>query len=142
TGTRTYEFQSSDGNNFTSALTSNVTGFAATLGKTGIAEGTDGKTSWTADTDLQPTTVFYWRVRATQGASSGPWSEVGKFKSRLVGFLRAGELYDPLIHGETVGEVVGGGTFIPGKGIQFGSKTSFLKYLLPQTITSGEFSMD
>src|SRR5207248_10190130 len=59
TGTRTYEFQISDGNNFTSALTSNVTGFAATLGKTGIAEGTDGKTSWTADTGLQPTTVFY-----------------------------------------------------------------------------------
>jgi hypothetical protein len=141
-GTRSYEFQISDGNTFTSALTSNVTGFAATVGKTGITEGADGKTSWTLDTDLQPTTVFYWRVRATQGTSTGPWSEVAKFKSRLVGFLRAGELYDPLIHGETVGEVVGGGTFVPGKGIQFNAKTSYLRYLLPQTITSGEFSMD
>jgi len=142
TGTRTYEFQISDSGAFTSALTSNVTGFAATVGKNDVAEGTNGTTSWTPDTDLQPTTLFYWRVRATQGTSTGPWSEVGKFKSRLVGFLRAGELYDPLIHGETVGQLVGGGTFIPGKGIQFDSKTSYVKYLLPQTITSGEFSMD
>jgi hypothetical protein len=141
-GTRTYEFQISDSNNFTSALTSNVTGFAATVGKTGVAEGADGKTSWTPDTDLQPTTAFYWRVRATQGTSTGPWSEVGKFKSRLVGFLRAGELYDPLIHGETVGEVVGNAAFVPGKGIQFNAGTSYVRYLLPQTITSGEFSMD
>ena len=39
TGTRTYEFQISDSTGFTNATTSNVTGFAATVGKTGIAEG-------------------------------------------------------------------------------------------------------
>jgi hypothetical protein len=141
-GTRTYEFQVSDSSSFTSATTSNVTGFAATVGKTGITEGADGKTSWTPDADLQPTTAFYWRVRAVQGTSNGPWSEVGRFKSRLVGFLRDGELYDPLIHGETVGQLVGSGTFIPGKGIQFSDGSSYVKYLLPQTVTSGEFSMD
>lgn len=141
-GTRTYEFQISDSTNFTSALTSNVTGFAATVGKSGVTEGTDGKTSWTPDSDLQPTTVFYWRARATQGTSSGPWSEVGKFKSRLVGFMRAGELYDPLIHGETVGQLVGNATFVPGKGVQLNDGTSFVRYQLPQTITGGEFSMD
>ncbi len=142
TGTRTYEFQISDTTGFTNATTSNVTGFAATVGKTGVPEGANGKTSWTPDADLQPTTVFYWRARAVQGASTGPWSEMGKFKSRLVGFMRAGELYDPLIHGETVGQVVGSGTFIPGKGLQLNDGRSYVKYLLPQTITSGEFSMD
>ncbi|PYR92836.1 MAG: hypothetical protein DMF84_11245 [Acidobacteria bacterium] len=141
-GTRTYEFQISDSNSFTSATTSNVTGFAAAVGKTGVAEGADGKTSWTPDADLQPTTVFYWRVRAVQGTSNGPWSEVGKFKSRLVGFLRDGELYDPLIHGETVGQIVGAATFVPGKGIQLNDGTSYVKYQLPQTISNGEFSMD
>ncbi len=141
-GTRTYEFQISDSTSFTTATTSNVTGFAATVGKTGVAEGSGGKTNWTPDNDLQPTTAFYWRVRAVQGASTGPWSEVGKFKSRLVGFLRAGELYDPLIHGETVGQVVGAATFIAGKGLQLINGTSHVKYLLPQTITNGEFSMD
>ncbi len=141
-GTRTYEFQVSDSTAFTSATTSAISGFAATVGKTAVPEGASGKTSWTPDQDLQPTTVFYWRARAVQGASTGPWSDIGKFKSRLVGFLRAGELYDPLIHGEMVGQIVGSATFVPGKGLQFNNGVSYVKYLLPQTITSGEFSMD
>ena len=106
-GTRTYEFQISDTTAFTSALTSHVTGFAATVGQTGVAEGAGGTTSFTPSQDLQPTTVFYWRARAVQGSSTGPWSEAGRFRTKLMGFMRAGELYDPLIHGETVGERVG-----------------------------------
>ena len=142
TGTRTYEFQIADSTAFTNATTSNVTGFAATVGKTGVVEGTNGKTSWTPDSDLQPTTVFYWRARAVQGTSTGPWSDTGKFKSRLVGFSRAGELYDPLIFGETVGQLVGNARFITGKGVQLPDGGSYVKYLLPATVTSGEFSME
>ncbi len=141
-GTRTYEFQLSDNTGFTAATTSNIAGFAATTSKTGVAENASGKTSFTPDTDLQPTTVFYWRARAVQGASTSAWSETGTFRSKLVGFLRAGELYDPLIHEETVGERVGSTTFIKGKGIQLNNGQSYVKYLLPQTITNGEFSMD
>ena len=33
-------------------------------------------------------------------------------------------------------------TFVPGKGIQLNNGLSHVKYLLPQTITNGEFSMD
>ena len=142
TGTRVYEFQISDNTNFTAATTSNVPGFAATVSKTGVPEGSGGTTSFTVDQDLQPTTMFYWRARAVQGTATGPWSATGRFKSKLVGFNRAGELYDPLIHGETVGEVIGSATFLPGRGIQLNTGTSYVKYLLPQTITSGEFSMD
>jgi hypothetical protein len=142
TGTRMYEFQISDNNGFTAASTSEIPGLASTVGKVGVPEGTSGKTSFTVESDLQPTTIFYWRVRAVQGSSSGPWSATGTFRSRLVGFLRAGELYDPLIHGETVGQLVGSTTFIPGKGLQLNNGQSYVKYLLPQTITSGEFSMD
>jgi hypothetical protein len=141
-GTRTYEFQISDSSSFASLTASNIPGFAATVSKTGVAEGTGGKTSYTPESDLQPTTVFYWRSRAIQGTATGPWSPTGTFRSKLVGFNRAGELYDPLIHGETVGERVGQTTFIPGKGIRLDNGVSHVKYLLPQTITSGEFSMD
>jgi len=142
-GTRTYEFQVSDTTSFTAATTaSTVSGFDAQVGKTAVPEGASGKTSWTPDADLQPTTLFYWRARAVQGTANGPWSETFQFKSKLVGFNRAGELYDPLIHGETVGTIVGSASFIPGKGIQLNSNTAFVKYLLPQTITGGEFSMD
>lgn len=143
TGTRTYEFQVSDTTAFSAATTSSViSGFNAQVGKTGVAEGSGGKTSWTPEADLQPTTLFFWRARAIQGTATGPWSETFQFKSKLVGFSRPGELYDPLIHGETVGTIVGSATFVPGKGIQLNSNTSFVKYLAAATITSGEFSMD
>jgi hypothetical protein len=141
-GTRTYEFQVSDTQSFSVATTSNIAGFAATVSATSVTEGTGGTTSWSPSQDLQPTTVFYWRARALQGTSTSPWSATGTFRSKLVGFNRAGELYDPLIHGETVGEPVGSTTFIPGRGIQLNNGQSWVRYLLPQTISSGEFSMD
>jgi hypothetical protein len=148
TGTRTYEFQISDSSTFatTTGTTQHISGFDATVGKTGIAEGGSGKTSFTVDADLQPTTVFYWRARAVQGTANGPWSDTFKFKSKLVGFVRPGELYDPLIHGETVGTIVGSATFLPGQGLQLnsgaGGVVGYVRYVLPQTISSGEFSMD
>ncbi len=142
TGARTYEFQIADNTGFSASTTSNVAGFAATVSKAGVPEGADGKTRFTPDADLQPTTLFYWRARAAQGTSMSAWSETGTFRSRLVGFLRAGELYDPLIHEETVGELVGSTTFIKGRGIQLNDGHSYVKYLLPQTISNGEFSMD
>jgi len=142
-GTRTYEFQISDTTAFTALTTaSTISGFDAQVGKTGVAEGAGGKTSFTPESDLQPTTKFYWRARAAQGSAIGPWSDTFEFKSKLVGFNRPGELYDPLIHGETVGTPVGSTTFVAGKGIRINDGQSWVKYLLPQTISSGEFSMD
>jgi hypothetical protein len=141
TGARTYEFQVSDSTSFSTANASNVPGFMSSITAAGVAEGS-GVTTWTPSQDLQPTTVFYWRARATQGATVSGWSATGTFRSKLVGFNRAGELYDPLIHGETVGEVVGSTTFIPGKGVQINNGVSHVRYRLAQTIPSGEFSMD
>jgi hypothetical protein len=140
-GSRLYEFQISDTTAFTAATTQSVNGFAATVGKTGVPEGS-GTTSFTVDADLQPTTMFYWRARAVQGTVTGPWSDMFQFKSKLVGFNRAGELYDPLIHGETIGTIVGSASFIPGKGLRLNDGVSHVRYLLASTVSSGEFSMD
>jgi hypothetical protein len=143
-GTRTYEFQISDTQAFTAATTQKVMGFDATVGKTGVTEGSNGKTSFTPDTDLQPTTMFYWRARAVQGTTTGPWSDTFQFKSKLVGYCRAGELYDPLIFGDKIdcAQFFGQTAFIPGKGIKLLNGQSWVRYQLPATITSGEFSMD
>ncbi len=146
-GTRTYEFQISDTQTFSATTTSSeIRGFDAQVGKAGVAEGSGGKTSFTVESDLQPTTAFFWRARAVQGTAVGPWSETFKFKSKLVGFNRAGELYDPLIHGETVGTIVGSAAFLPGQGLQLnsgaGGVIGYVRYVLPQTISNGEFSMD
>ena len=140
-GTRMYEFQIADNSSFT-ASTAPIPGLAVTVGKTNVPEGSGGQTSYTVDQDLQPTTVFYWRARAVQGSTTGPWSSTATFKSKLVGFNRAGELYDPLIHGETVGDRIGSTEFVPGKGIKLNNVTSYVRYLLPQTIQNGEFSME
>jgi len=143
-GTRTYEFQISDTNAFTSATIQKIAGFDATVGKTGVAEGAGGKTSVTPDADLQPTTMFYWRARAVQGTTTGPWSDTFQFKSKLVGYCRAGELYDPLIFGDKLdcAQFIGQTAFIPGKGLKILNGQSWVRYQLPATITSGEFSMD
>jgi hypothetical protein len=141
-GARTYEFQISDTADFSSALTSYITSYNVTVLKTGVPEGTDGRTSFTPDSDLQPTTRFYWRARMTQGATVSEWSPAGKFRSKLVGFIRDGALFDPLIHGESVGEPIGQTTFVPGKGVRLENGLSYVRYRLPRTIGIGEFSMD
>ena len=117
-------------------------GFAATVSKGGVPEGASGTTSYTVEQDLQPTTLFYWRSRAVQGTSTGPWSPTARLKSKLVGFNRAGELYDPLIHGETVGERVGSTDFVPGKGIRLNPTRATSGTSCRRRSPNGEFSME
>lgn len=141
TGSRTYEFQISDSSDFAASSVS-FGPFKVVLNKSAVPEGASGSTSFVVDTDLQPTTRFYWRARVVQGSSTSDWSPTAKFKTKLVGYNRPGELYDPLIHGETVGTIVGSVSFIPGKGAVLNNGQSHIKYLLPQTVSAGEFSMD
>ena len=56
--------------------------------------------------------------------------------------MRAGELYDPLIHGETVGHDRRLGDVHPRQGLQLNNGQSYVSYRLPQTVAMGEFSMD
>jgi hypothetical protein len=142
-GTRTYEFQIADNEGFTIAAAGASPYFAVVTTKTGVAEGSNGKTSFTVESDLQPTTRFYWRARAVQSGVNGPWSTTSRFKSKLVGYNRAGELYDPLlVPNETVGSASGSVTWVQGKGVRLNDQNAYVRYALPQTITSGEFSVD
>ena len=77
-----------------------------------------------------------------QGTTNSDWSAVGKFRTKLVGFNRPGELYDPLVHGETVGTPIGAFTFVPDKGIRLNDIHAYVVYQLPATVSSGEFSME
>ena len=138
-GTRTYEFQVSDRTDF-SLGASLTTSFLVAVNQTGVAEG-DGRTSFTLSQDLQPTTRMYWRARVVQGTTTSDWSSPAMFKTKLVGYNRANELYDPLVHGETIGTVVGSVTLINGRGAQLNDQTSYIRYQLANTITSGEFSV-
>ena len=138
-GARTYEFQVSDRTDFTMGA-SLTTSFLVAVNQTGVPEG-DGQTRLTLGQDLQPATRMYWRARAVQGTTNSEWSSPAMFKTRLVGYNRPNELYDPLIHGDTIGQVVGSVTFVKGKGAQLNSQTSYIRYQLVNTITRGEFSV-
>lgn len=138
---RTYEFQISDRSDF-APLSSIPSATFVTTTRGGVPEDSSGKTSYTPDADLQPTTRFYWRARLVQGTTSSDWSEARMFNSKLMGYSRGNELYDPLIHGETIGTLVGSTTFIDGKGIRLNSQGSYVRYQLGQTISTGEFSVE
>ena len=97
TGTRTYEFQVSDNTSF--ALGGSLTAsFLVAVNQTNVPEGADGRTAFAVPSELQPATRMYWRARAVQGSSSSEWTSTAMFKTKLVGYNRPGELYDPLIH--------------------------------------------
>ena len=132
TGARTYEFQVSDRSDFSTTMASQA----------GVAEGSSGTTSFTPGSDLQSSTRVFWRARMTQGAMTSVWSSSAQARTKLVGFNRDGELYDPLMHGETIGARTGSTTFLGTRGLRIDNDTSWVRYQLSSTLTSGEISVE
>jgi hypothetical protein len=129
-GAKTYEFEVSSASDFTAIVVSTDN----------VAEDADGQTAWTISRPLQSTTRYWWRARVKQGPDTGPWSKPTRFRSRIEGFNRAGELFDPLTNGSTVGTPINA-TFIPGQGVRLDSLGSRVTYTLPQNLPEGEFSV-
>lgn len=138
-GTRTYEFQVSDRIDF--SIASLTASFLVSINQTGVPEG-DGRTSFIVPSDLQPATRMFWRSRVVQGSSTSSWSDPATFRTKVVGYSRPGEVFDPLVHSETIGTVVGAHTWIPGKGLRLETERSYVRYQLPQAMTGGEFSVE
>jgi hypothetical protein len=107
-----------------------------------IGGGGDSTVTWTpASCQLDFDSAYTWRVRATYQGAAGPWSSDATFRSPAGGFIRGNEVFDPLTNGRTVGEIVGNVTFIPGVGVKLHDFSSHIRYRLPQTLTTGEFSI-
>lgn len=83
-----------------------------------------------------------WRVRAESQGRVSSWSETVSFISFEGGYIRDDEVYDPLYNGLTVGERVGETSFAGAQGIRLDTNFSYVRYVIPTTITSGEFSME
>jgi hypothetical protein len=111
-------------------------------GSTVLREFTTAGATWVPQ-NLDNKTTYGWRARGEQGNHFGPWSDTWTFTTpdQPEGYSRPGELYDPLIDGKTVGNIVGAVTFIPGVGAKLENFTSHIRYHLPQTVAQGEFSM-
>lgn len=140
TGSRTYEFVISDNSGFTT--TSAFTGaFMVYVHTTSVPEGSGGSTSYTPDVDLQPATKLYWRARVVQGNVASDWTATRSFTTPVAGYSRAGELYDPLVVGSTIG-VPQGATEFTDEGVRLDDGNAYVRYQLAQPLDSGEFSME
>jgi hypothetical protein len=141
-GPRSYEFQVSDDPDFQAASAPNLARhYRLVAAQSGIPEGPNDAT-FNVAADLQPATRFYWRARARQGTVDGPWSARSTFRTRVAAYNLAGELYDPLTTGTTLGQVVGNVTLTPGRGATINTNESHIRYQLVQTVTAGELSME
>ena len=132
TGTRTYEFHVSDRSDFATTV----------MSRAGVPEGAGGTTTANADADLQAATRLYWRVRMTQGTTTSAWSATAQFRTKVIGFNRVGELFDPLIHAETIGARSGSTTFLGTRGLRVDNANSWVRYQLASTLTSGVISVE
>ena len=119
-----------------------TTGGGLVCAAANVPGGEGSSVTWTpSGCNLDFDTSYTWRLRATYQGAQGPWSSDATFRSAVGGFLNNSGVYDPLINGKTVGEIVGSVTFIPNVGVRLNDFTSHIRYRLPQTITEGEFSM-
>jgi len=139
---KTYEFQMSTRSDFTTEGGPASAYYPVMVTKTGVAEGTS-TTAFTPEQDLQPATRYYWRARWVQGTTEGQWSATNTLRTQIVGYNRPGELYDPLVNGTSVAELLyKQAVFIANKGLRISNSDSYARYKLQQTISNGEFSVD
>ena len=82
-----------------------------------------------------------WRVRAESGSAIGPWSSAASFISSEGGYIRGNEVFDPLYNGTTVGQTIGAVTYT-SEGARLEANTSYVRYLIPVTIQTGEFAVE
>src|SRR5205823_700255 len=89
-------------------------------------------------TSLAFKTRHTWRVRAEFRGRVTAWSTPASFNSFEGGYIRGDEVYDPLYNGVTVGERVGETSFTGDRGLRLDTSFSYVRYVIPTTITSGE----
>jgi hypothetical protein len=138
---RTYEFQIADTPTFEASAASFITAYRVILTQGNIPEGANGKTSFTPSTDLQPGALLYWRARMIQIGQASAWSATRSFRTKAAAYNRAGELFDPLVDGQSIGSVIGAVQFIPNVGAKLINNDSRITYNLVETVSQGEFSM-
>jgi hypothetical protein len=107
-----------------------------------LEEQTGKALAYTTKFAMDANTVYQWRARAELEGHYGAWvSTTFKSMERPTGYLKANEVYDPLIDGKTVGKISGPVTWLPGVGIRLEAEESSIEYALATTVVTGEFSM-
>jgi len=101
-----------------------------------------GAPSYKVTTSLDFKKRYTWHARAEYQGAVGPWSTTASFVSPEGGYIRGSEVFDPLYNGKSVGDLIGNVSFVPDKGLKLNDGTGYVRYLIPVTITAGEFSAE
>ncbi|MGE3707242.1 MAG: hypothetical protein AB7I13_18375, partial [Vicinamibacterales bacterium] len=112
-----------------------------TAGNLVADSGQVSSTSWRVTSALDFRVRHTWRARAEIGSNVGSWSGPASFISSEGGYIRGNEVFDPLFNGTTVGQVNGPVTFT-SEGARLDAVSSFVQYVIPITITQGEFAVE
>ncbi len=140
-GSRTYEFQVADNSGF-ALIPGRLASFAVAFTQSGVPEGSSGQTSVSVPTDLQPSTRYYWRARAIQGASVGAWSAASRFKTKIDSFKSGNQVFDILTNGRTVADMQSKVFFVlddQSPGLKLDDSDSYLGYRI-SALPEGEVS--
>ena len=106
-----------------------------------VPGGSGDMVSATPSCSLDVDQTYGWRARAVWQGRQGPWSTEATFKATAGGGSNDDGVYDPLVNGQTVGEIFGDVTFIPNVGVRLNNHDSHIRYRLRRTLTQGEFSI-
>jgi hypothetical protein len=106
-----------------------------------VPGGSGDMVSATPNCSLDVDQIYGWRARAVWQGRQGPWSAEATFTATAGGGITDDGVYDPLVNGQTVGEIFGDVTFIPNVGVRLNNHDSHIRYRLRRNITQGEFSI-
>jgi hypothetical protein len=126
---RTYDFQVADGE---SALNGPPEMLLASA--TGIAEGSNGRTSFQIATDLRTGRRYYWRARAVQSGAAGSWSNTFRFRTEATTNV------PPVIQSMTVAPRAEAGTEVAVEAAVHDSETSPANLVYEWTAPGGSFA--
>jgi hypothetical protein len=108
-----------------------------------VASGTGTTTSYTVTAPLDSEQIYTWDARAEYSGTFTAYTSRtnARFETPAsTGYIKANEVYDPLINGKTVGITHGAITWSP-QGAKLEDYLSYIHYELSQTLAEGEFSM-
>lgn len=109
-----------------------------------VPSGSGTTTSYTVTAPLDGEQVYTWDARAEYSGTFTAYTARtnARFETPAsTGYIKANEVYDPLINGKTVGIQHGAISWMGAQGAKLEDYTSYIHYELSQTLAEGEFSM-
>jgi hypothetical protein len=109
-----------------------------------VPSGSGTTTSYTVTAPLDGEQIYTWDARAEYSGTFTAYTSRSNARFETpasTGYIKANEVYDPLINGKTVGVTHGAVSWMGAQGAKLEDYGSYIHYELAQTLDQGEFSM-